>query len=227
MLTLNDGYVTTQHELVEKEYNTNPVAVCVSGHHVIPARTQCFVPHNLNLEQCDPEDWQQVQHVVFMPTDQMHEKYHLLVASCIATQKYAYLHVHVINPTDSDIELRSGTNCGYAEPCDDNYNVYHTHVTSNKVLAEGEIDTATEQTATERHDKTEVMDDHKAMTYSEEQLAETADWINTSGLDVDLTEYTADERIEILQLITEFKDIFAQHDRDLGLCNLPGVRAYY
>ena len=226
-LTLNDGFVTTQHELVEKEYNTNPVAVCVSGHHVIPARTQCFVPCNLNLEQCDPdEDWQQVQHVVFTPTDQMHDKYHLLVASCIATQKYAYMHVHVANPTDSDIELKSGTNCGYAEPCDDNYNVYHTYVTGNKVLAEGEIDTETEQTATERHvsfnDMTEVMGDNKAMTYSDDQLAETADWIKTSGLDVDLTEFTADEQIEILQLITEFKDIFAQHDRDLGLCNLPG-----
>ena len=115
---MNDGFVTTQHELVEKEYNTNPVAVCVSGHHVIPARTQCFVPCNLNLEQYDPDaDWQQVQHVVFTPTDQMHDKYHLLVASCIATQKYAYMHVHVANPTDSDIELRSGTNCEYAEPC--------------------------------------------------------------------------------------------------------------
>lgn len=165
--------------------------------------------------------WRHVQHVVFTPSDQMHEKYNLLLASCVTKQKYAYVHMHVANPTDSDVILRAGTNCGYVEPCDDN-NIYNTYVTGYKV----KTDVTIEQVLSEQHvhfnDATDMINELISGDINAEELNNIATWIKTRCIDVDLTQFSKEQQTEIL-LFAEFKDKFAQREHDYGLCNLTRI----
>ena len=139
--TLSDGMRSSQLELVDKMYHSKPVSVFIDGQHVIPAKTQCFISCELNMEQSDPEeDWQDVQQVVFSSTQAMHEKYNLLLAKCVTSTLLSKINVLVANTSDYDVTLRSGLNYGTAEPCDDEYVTYSTYVTGERVVTEGEVE---------------------------------------------------------------------------------------
>ena len=222
-LTLSDGMISSKHELVDKTYHNKPVSVFVAGQHVIPAKTQCFISCELNLEQCDPdEDWRNVQQVVFSPTQTMHEKYNLLLANCITSTSLSKINVHVANTSDHDVMLRSGLNCGIAEPCDDDYVTYSTYVTGERVVAEGEVECKPNEKHVTFRETVDMVDNQQVKIFSDQELEQTAAWIKTIGLDIDFTKFTPNQSKQIVQLIAEYKDIFAQHKHDYGLCTLPG-----
>ena len=222
VLTLRNGDCTTLHDLVEKDYNTRPVVVSVKGNYVLPARSQCFIACELNPEQCDPdEDWCMVKHVVFTPTEQMHAKYKLLCANCITNVDRTTIKVHVANPTHDDVELRHGTDCGLAEPCDDNFAVYDTYVTG-EIVTDNDKDATPPSDLHVRFAETIATTDKNSTKFTADDLAKTRAWIKDSKIDVDLTTFTGEQQQQILQLLTEYQDIFSQHDHDYGLCNLPG-----
>lgn len=56
VLVLTDDELMSQHELVDKDYNTKPISATISRSHVIPARMQYFIPYDFNLEQCDLDE---------------------------------------------------------------------------------------------------------------------------------------------------------------------------
>ena len=67
-----------------------------------------------------------------------------------------------------------------------------------------------------------MVDDIQNKKFSVQELEQTAAWINIIGLDIDFTRFTPNQSKQIVQLIAEYKDIFAQHKHDYGLYTLLG-----
>ena len=231
MLTLSTNIGMSKHALVEQGFNDQPVPVHVTEQYTIPARSQMLIKGNLSKELCDVyEDWCDVTQVAFTPSHQMHERFNLLVANCITSLSAINANVilHVMNTTNDDIILHSGIVCGTAEPCDDNNNVYYVNIDGYRLDAHDETDTALTQ---ERHvhfadevssSKPTYNDEDSRPIYNKSELTKTKAWIKGSGLDINLTQFDDEQQTEILQLLTDYQDIFAKHDRDYGRCALPG-----
>ena len=159
----------------------------------------------------------------------MLERFNLLVANCITSLSTINANVilQVMNTTKDDIILISGTVCGTAEPCNDNNNnVYYVNVDGYRLDAFDETDADLTQ---ERHvhfadevsnsNFTYGYDDSRPI-YSKSDLSKKRAWTKISGLDINLTQFDDEQQIEILQLLTNYQDIFAKHDRDYGRCAL-------
>lgn len=58
--------------------------------------------------------------------------------------------------------------------------------------------------------------------YTDDELAQTAKWMKENGIDCDLTQLRREEQTELLSLLTEYEDVFAQNPGDIGLCSLSG-----
>ena len=180
-----------------------------------------LIKGNLSRELCDVyEDWCDVT-----PSHQMHESFNLLVANCITSFSAinAIVILHVMNTSNDYIILHSGKVCGTAELCDDNNNVYYLNVDGYRLDAHDETEADLTQ---ERHfhfadevsnsKPTYGDDDHRPIN-SKSDLTKTTTWIKSSGLDTNLMQFDGENQIEILQLLTDYQDIFAKHDR----CALP------
>jgi transposase InsO family protein len=183
--------------------------------------SQCFITCYTNTEQCDLEqDWSNVEHVLFTPSAQMQDKYQLFFAHCVTpVTEHNIINVHVINLSQKLIRLWSGMACGTVEPCSKNNVTFFTNTRGQPLLHESSL--ACPEPHVHFCNTTEKTDSASTNIYSSQELASTAAWIKTSGLDCDLTQFQTDDKRQILQLLTEFKDVFAQHSTDYGLCNLP------
>ena len=209
MLTLNTNIGMSRHALVGQEYNNQPVPVHVTKQYTIPARSQMLIKGCLSKELCDVyEDWCDVTQVAITPSHQMHERFNLLVANCITPLSAisASVILHVMNTTNDDIILHSGIECGTAEPCDDNNNIYYVNADGYRLDAHDETDA---DLTPERHvhfadevrdNKPTRSDDDSRPIYSKSDLTKTKAWIKSSGLDIDLSQISEEQQTEILPI---------------------------
>jgi hypothetical protein len=109
--------------------------------------------------------------------------------------------------------------CGTVEPCSQNNVTFFTNTRGQPLLHEPSL--ACPEPHVHFCDTTEKTDRAATNIYSSQELTNTAAWIKTSGLDCDLTQFQTSDKRQVLHLLTEFKDVFAQHSTDYGLCNLP------
>ncbi len=77
------------------------------------------------------------------------------------------LNTNVANPTCKDVVLHSGLNCGLAEPCDETFIAYSTHVNGKR----------TEKASSDRHVSFDAqpVDGHKVKEMNQADLGETAE----------------------------------------------------
>ena len=225
MLTLNTYIGMSMHAFIEP--------VHVIEQYTMPARSQMLNKDNLSRKLCDLyEDWRDVTQVASTPSHQMHERFNLLVANCITSLSAINANVilHVMNTTNADIILHSGIVCGTAEQCDDNNNMYYATVNGYRLDAHDETDA---DLTRERHVHFADEVRNSKPTYGDDDsrpINSKSDWTETraliksycGGFVINLMQFDDEEQIEILQLLTDYQDIFAKHDRDYGRCILPG-----
>ena len=225
-LALDNGRVITKYPLVDKPYQDSPVSVNLADIYVIKPGTQQFVQCRLNHSECDiNDDWEDVKHVVFTPHEQLFLKYNLMVANCVTPTMYGHLYVHVANFTDTDIQLHPATNFGSVEPYDEpdiananNINMYNVDDPTNDNVHD------TNGQHVYKHNKHVSFggeqhieyDDNFELVSNVNVTTNTLQWIKESGLDCDFTHFTDKQKQDALQLLTDYRDVFAQNDHDYG-----------
>jgi hypothetical protein len=212
------GSNKAMHALTTKDFNEKPVPLHVVEKHIVPAHSQMFVACRLNSELADVSwDWQQVRQVTVTPATSMTCQYNLLVPHCVTGLKNDRMVLHVMNNTRREVVLYPNTICGYAEPCDDNHKVFMVTADGHKAEEEDEA------VESERHvtfvDEVEVYsdcDDRACKTessngYTKPKIACAAtsklnkenikQWIKNSGLDCDITAFSASEQNQVLEML--------------------------
>lgn len=138
----------------------------------------------------------------------MQDKYQLFFAHCVTpVTEHNIITVHVINMSQKLIRLWSGMACGTVEPCSQSNVTFFTNTRGQPLLHESPL--ACPEPHVHFCDTTEKTDSTSTNIFSSQELAATAAWIKTSGLDCDLTQFQTSDKRQVLHLLTEFKDVFA------------------
>ena len=165
-----------------------------------------------------------------------------MVANCVTPTMYGHLYVHVANFTDTDIQLHPAPNFSSAEPYDEpdiatanNINMYkiedatndNVHDTNGQHICKHNKHVYKHNKHVYKHNKHVSFGGEQHIEYDDFELVSYLNattnklqWIIENGLDCDFTHFMDKQKQDALQLLTAYRDVFAQNDHDYGRAHI-------